>query len=105
MADRSAGKETGRAADVLVIFGITGDLAKKMTFGALYRLERRGDLDCRIIGVARDKWTDKALRDHAKAAIKDTVETFDEAVFKRLAARFDYVYGDYGEDATFKRVA
>ena len=34
-------------ADILVIFGITGDLARKMTFEALYRLERRGDLDCR----------------------------------------------------------
>jgi glucose-6-phosphate 1-dehydrogenase len=29
-------------ADVLVIFGVTGDLAKKMTFCSLYRLERRG---------------------------------------------------------------
>jgi glucose-6-phosphate 1-dehydrogenase len=42
------------AADVLVIFGITGDLAHKMTFRALYRLERRKLLDCPIIGVAAD---------------------------------------------------
>jgi glucose-6-phosphate 1-dehydrogenase len=42
-------------ADVLVIFGITGDLAKKMTFRALYRLERRGDLACPIVGVALDQ--------------------------------------------------
>ncbi len=34
------------AADVLVVFGITGDLARKMTFRALYRLERRKLLDC-----------------------------------------------------------
>jgi glucose-6-phosphate 1-dehydrogenase len=106
MADRSAGTATGREADVLVIFGITGDLAKKMTFAALYRLERRGELDCRIIGVARDRWSDKALEDHAHEAIKATVpDGVDGAVFKRLAARFDYVYGDYGEDGTFKRVA
>jgi len=37
-------------ADVLVIFGITGDLARKMTFRSLYRLERRGLLDCPIVG-------------------------------------------------------
>ena len=42
-------------ADVLVIFGITGDLAKKMTFRSLYRLERRGMLDCPIVGVALDE--------------------------------------------------
>jgi glucose-6-phosphate 1-dehydrogenase len=105
MANRSAGEARERAADVMVIFGITGDLARKMTFGSLYRLERRGQLDCRIIGVARDKWSDRALRDHAETAIKATVDGFDAAIFKRLADRFDYVYGDYGEDATFKRVA
>ena len=44
-------------ADVLVIFGITGDLARVMTFQALYRLEERGLLTCRIVGVAVDDWT------------------------------------------------
>ena len=39
-------------ADVFVVFGITGDLAKVMTFHSLYRLERRGLLDCPIVGVA-----------------------------------------------------
>jgi glucose-6-phosphate 1-dehydrogenase len=42
-------------ADVLVIFGITGDLAK--AFHSLYRLEQRGLLDCPIVGVAFDDWT------------------------------------------------
>ena len=44
-------------ADVLVIFGITGDLAKVMTFRSLYRLEKRGLLQCPIVGVAVDDWT------------------------------------------------
>ena len=43
--------EAGAVADVLVVFGITGDLAKVMTFRSLYRLERRGLLDCPIVGV------------------------------------------------------
>ena len=51
-----------RAADVLVIFGITGDLAKVMTFRSLYRLEQRGLLDCPIVGVAVDDWSDRAAR-------------------------------------------
>jgi len=62
-------KPSDAAADVLTIFGITGDLAKKMTFRALYRLEARGKLDCRIVGVAIDDWTIEQLRDHAHEAI------------------------------------
>ena len=49
-------------ADVLVIFGITGDLAKVMTFHSLYRLEQRGLLDCPIVGVAVDDWSVEDLR-------------------------------------------
>ena len=104
MAAPSTGDHTA-PADVLVIFGITGDLAKKMTLGSLYRLERHNQLDCRIIGVARNDWKVDDLIEHARKAVKATVEDYDEAIFKRLAARFDYVPGDYGEDATFKRVA
>jgi hypothetical protein len=56
------------AADVLVIFGITGDLARRMTFRALYRLERRGLLDCPIIGVASDDINTEQLVKHAREA-------------------------------------
>ena len=49
-------------ADVLVVFGITGDLAKVMTFRSLYRLEKRGLLECPIVGVAVDDWTVEQLR-------------------------------------------
>jgi glucose-6-phosphate 1-dehydrogenase len=91
-------------ADVLTIFGITGDLAKKMTFRALYRLEKRGKLDCPIVGVAIDEWTVEQLREHAREAIAATVEDPDEDVFARLAARISYVQGDYADAATFKAV-
>src|SRR5438093_13748757 len=86
-------------ADALVIFGITGDLARKMTFRALYRLERRGALDSRIIGIARDRWDDDSLREHARSAVAETVHDFDDATFNRLSERFDYVYGDSDDDA------
>jgi glucose-6-phosphate 1-dehydrogenase len=91
-------------ADVLVVFGISGDLAKKMTFRALYRLEKRGKLDCRIIGVAIDDWSTEQLREHAREAISATVDDPDEDVFARLAERFSYVAGDYAEASTFERV-
>jgi glucose-6-phosphate 1-dehydrogenase len=91
-------------ADALVIFGITGDLAKKMTFRALYRLEKRGKLECPIVGVAIDEWSVDRLREHAREAIAATVEDPDEDVFARLAARISYVQGDYADAATFERV-
>jgi glucose-6-phosphate 1-dehydrogenase len=92
-------------ADVLVIFGITGDLAKVMTFRSLYRLERRGLLDCPIVGVAVDDWTVDQLVDRARESIVGTGEQLDEDVFKPLAARFSYVQGDFGDSATYDRVA
>jgi glucose-6-phosphate 1-dehydrogenase len=104
MAARKPKKSEGNSADVLTIFGITGDLAKKMTFRALYRLEARGKLDCPIVGVAIDEWSDEQLREHAREAIDATVSDPDPDVFARLAKRISYVQGDYSDAATFKRV-
>src|SRR5690349_7906330 len=104
MADPGA-NSGDEPADVLTIFGISGDLAKKMTFRALYRLEARGKLDCPIVGVAIDGWDDEKLREHARESIAATVESPDGDVFARLAKRLSYVQGDYADAATFKRVA
>jgi glucose-6-phosphate 1-dehydrogenase len=93
------------AADTMVIFGITGDLAKKQTFRALYRMERRKELQCRVIGVARDEWSDTTLRDHARQAIEDSGEKISEQVFQRLAGRLSMVPGDYQDPKTYDRVA
>ena len=91
-------------ADVFVVFGITGDLAKVMTFRSLYRLERRGLLTCPIVGVAVDDWTEQHLRDHARDAIAGAGEALDEQVFDRFAARLSYVQGDFGDATTYERV-
>src|ERR1700735_5872532 len=95
----------GNAADVFVAFGITGDLAKVMTFRSLYRLERRGLLNCPVLGVAVDDWTVERLREHARECIAGTGEPVDDEVFARFAARLSYVQGDFGDAATYKRVA
>jgi glucose-6-phosphate 1-dehydrogenase len=91
-------------ADVLVIFGISGDLAKVMTFRSLYRLERRGLLTCPVVGVAVDDWTTEDLRQHARKAVEATGEPVDEQVFERFAGRLSYLSGDFGDPATFQRV-
>src|SRR5215510_1987615 len=87
-------------ADVLVVFGITGDLAKVMTFRSLYRLERRGLLNCPVVGVAVSNWTVDQLREHARASIVATGEQLDQAVFDRFAARLSYVSGDFTDPST-----
>jgi glucose-6-phosphate 1-dehydrogenase len=103
--DEDMADSTLTTADVLVIFGITGDLAKKMTFRALYRLEVRNMIPCPIVGVARDEWSDDMLRAHARQAIEDSGEHVDDEVFGRLAARLSMVSGDYGDPGTYAKVA
>jgi glucose-6-phosphate 1-dehydrogenase len=104
MANPNA-KQGREAADVLTIFGISGDLAKKMTFHALYRSEARKKLGCPIVGVAIDEWTSEKLREHARDAVEATVKNPDEEILARLTNRLTYVQGDYADPATFERVA
>src|SRR3954454_12069250 len=88
-------------ADAFVAFGITGDLAKVMTFRSLYRLERRGLLACPIIGVAVQDWSDDDLRAHARACIEGTGERVDGEVFDRSPARLPHISGVLGAPDTF----
>jgi glucose-6-phosphate 1-dehydrogenase len=94
-----------RPADVLVIFGITGDLARVMTYRSLYRLEARGLLECPIVGVAFDDWSLEQLVDRARESIVATGEKLDEEVFERLAQRLSYVHGDFTDADTYAQVA
>ncbi len=91
--------------DALVVFGISGDLARKMTLRSLYRLEKRKLLDCPVIGVAVEDWTDDQLRQHALDAVRDTGETIDNRVWARFAKRLSYVGGDFADDKTYAAVA
>jgi glucose-6-phosphate 1-dehydrogenase len=94
-----------RPADVLVIFGITGDLARVMTYRSLYRLEARGLLECPIVGVAFDDWSLEQLVGRARESIVATGETIEEEVFERLAKRLSYVHGDFTDADTYAQVA
>ncbi len=91
-------------ADALVIFGITGDLARKMTLRALYRLEASKRLTCPVIGVARQEWSAEHLIEHARTSIEQSGQQIDNAVFQRLAKRLSYVGGDFGERDTYQRL-
>jgi glucose-6-phosphate 1-dehydrogenase len=101
---RAKASEGPKPADVFVAFGITGDLAKVMTFRSLYRLEKRGLLDCPILGVAVDDWSLDQLKQRARDSIVGTGEELDEQVFQRLADRLSYLAGDFGDAATYEAV-
>ncbi|MDH4339357.1 MAG: glucose-6-phosphate dehydrogenase [Thermoleophilia bacterium] len=105
MTDDRTGSDRVNPADVLVVFGISGDLARVMTFRSLYRLELRGALFCRVVGVAFDDWTLENLVQHARDSILATGEPLDEAVFQRFAEKLSYVSGDFADAATYGRVA
>src|ERR1700758_356732 len=103
-APAGAGSPEQAKGDVLVVFGITGDLAKVMTFRSLYRLEARGLLDCPIVGVAVDDWSVDDLKERARTSIEGTGEKLDEKVFDRFAERLSYASGDFTDPATYERV-
>src|SRR5262245_29586409 len=94
-----------KPADVFVSFGISGDLAKVMTFNSLYRLEARGLLDCPIVGVAFDDWSDADLRKRATSSIRALEKKVNRRVLDRLLKRMSYVQGDFAEADTYARLA
>ncbi len=92
------------ACDTLVVFGITGDLAKLMTLKSLYLLDAEGRLDVPIVGVAFDDWSLDHLVRHARKSIVDAGVDVDEHVFDRFSKRLSYVSGDFADPATYDKV-
>lgn len=93
---------SGTPSDALVLFGITGDLAHKMIFPALYAMTKRGVLDVPVIGVASSPWSLAQLRKRAEDGIRRAGRIDDAPALRRLLSRLRYVAGDYKDPATFK---
>ena len=92
-------------SDALVLFGATGDLARKKLFSSLYRMQAAGALDVAVIGVARSDWSLARFCDHVRQAVLDTVPDADPAVVDELAKRLSFVGGgDYSHPGTFARL-
>ena len=91
-------------ADALVLFGATGDLAKRKLFPALYELELTEELDIPVIGVARSDWTDESFREHAAAAVLADDPDAKKSVINRLLKRLDLVRGDYAHETTWEEL-
>jgi glucose-6-phosphate 1-dehydrogenase len=89
-------------ADVLVVFGITGDLAHKMIFPALYAMAKRGDLNVPVVGIAAQTWSIEQLQQHATDSIEQAGGIDDRKALDQLLSRLSYVGGDYNDADTFK---
>ncbi|MCA1736078.1 MAG: glucose-6-phosphate dehydrogenase [Actinobacteria bacterium] len=92
-------------ADALLLFGITGDLAKKKLFPALYDLADVDRLDIPVIGVASSEWTDEDLRQRARESLENAGKKIDDEVFNRMVERLTYVAGKYEDSDIYQRVA
>lgn len=88
-------------ADALVLFGGTGDLAKKKLFPALYEMEETDELEIPVIAVASSKWTQDEFRANAEKAIRDRIKDVNETILKRLLDELHLIVGDYRSPDTF----
>jgi len=93
----------GLPSDALVLYGITGDLARTKIFPALQALAARGKLNVPVIGVARSPLTDADLIARARASLQAS-DGIDETAFAKLASLLRYVPGDYHDTGTFDRL-
>ncbi len=91
-------------SDALVLFGATGDLARKKLFSSLYHLTKHGRLDLPVIGVARSDWSDDRFRQHVRESIGATVTSPEKAIVDALCARLSLIGGDYSDETTFGRL-
>lgn len=92
-------------ADVLVLFGATGDLAKKKLFPALYDLQELGELDLPVFGVASSKWTQEVFKENVESAIRARKPDVNEQVLTKLLDEMQLIVGDYGNPETFVELA
>jgi glucose-6-phosphate 1-dehydrogenase len=91
-------------SDALVLFGATGDLAKKKIFPAVYEMTRIDHGHVPVVGFASSEWDDDRLRQHAREAI-EAKGPVDEDVWDDIAKRTSYVRGDYRDPASFEALA
>ncbi len=95
---------SGIRSDALVVFGVTGDLAHKMIFPALFALVKIGALDVPIVGVAAPALTREELEQRVEDSIAHSGGVDDPAAFRRFLDLITYVSGDYKDAATFQAI-
>jgi len=93
--------ERPAASDALVLFGLTGDLAHKMIFPALYAMVKRGVLTFPVVGVASRSWNVAQLEARVTDSVKQSGAKVEQDALGRLLSHLQYVSGDYNNLETF----
>jgi len=93
-----------KQSDALVVFGVTGDLAHKQIFPALYAMVKHGELKVPVIGVAFPKWSLERLHRRAIDSVKHAGGIDNQGAMKKLLSLLRYVSGDYKDPATFAAI-
>lgn len=93
------------SADILVMFGITGDLGFKELLPALYELEASDRLNVPVLGVASSQWTDEDLHKRVCDSLEAQGTVADKAVLERLFARMSYLQGNYNDAGIYSELA
>jgi glucose-6-phosphate 1-dehydrogenase len=96
--------DAGAQADAFVVFGVTGDLARRMTLPALYRLTEQEILTCKVHGVGRRPLAAGELEEVARDAVAGAVDDVDERILSDLLSRLAYVVGDVSDAALYERL-
>jgi glucose-6-phosphate 1-dehydrogenase len=91
-------------SDALVIFGVTGDLADKMIFPALYAMVKKGALKVPVIGVAFPKWSMVRLHKRVTDSIERSGGIDSKRALQHLLSLLKYVSGDYKAPGTFTAI-
>jgi glucose-6-phosphate 1-dehydrogenase len=91
-------------ADALVVFGITGDLARRSTLPALYSLVEQDLLSCPVIGVGRRPVPHDEFVHHAKEAVEAAEADVDPAALDRFLGCLTYIGGDAEEGSLYERL-
>ena len=97
--------KTPTPCDALVLFGATGDLAKKKLFPALYNMSLHNALNAEVIGVASTRWDNEQFRANAFEAIRERVPNVDEAVIADLNTKLSLVVGNYEDPQVYQDLA
>ena len=93
---------------VLVMFGVTGDLARKKLMPAVYDLANRGLLPpgFSFVGFARRDWEDEDFAQVTYQAVKEYARTpFRQAVWEQLSEGVRFVSGSFSDDEAFDQLA
>ncbi|NMR20925.1 glucose-6-phosphate dehydrogenase [Cellulomonas fimi] len=92
----------------LVIFGVTGDLARKKLLPAVYDLTNRGLLPpgFALTGFARRDWASQDFAEIVHDAVKQHARTpFREDTWRQMAEGIRFVQGEFDDDAAFDRLS